>query len=201
VRRAGTFVPSSPPASNPTEAIPSARDTASGLGTSPLPKHRPAGEAVGPLDSCLFGIWNPDPDQFQELILRFYQQIPAISGITLEGTIDLAFYDDGTFFHTYSGVQGTGVVQGTTYTATWSGGTFGTWQAAAGVMSLTFTGSDIRVTLSPVPIPTTSPPIPTATVDANYDCAATTLAVEPPPTPGNLWPLPTDWTKVGDVAP
>jgi hypothetical protein len=157
--------------------------------------------SVGPLDSCLFGIWNPDPQQFQDLVLRLYRGISAISGLTLEGTIDLTFYDDGTFFHTYNGVKGTGIVDGVTYTATWSGGSFGTWEASGGVMSLTFTGSDIAVTLAPIPIPSPAPPIPTATVEATYDCRATNLVIDPPPTPGNLWPIPEDWTKVGSVAP
>ncbi|MEZ4503477.1 MAG: hypothetical protein R3C39_12695 [Dehalococcoidia bacterium] len=161
----------------------------------------PTPAASGPLDSCLFGIWNPDPQQFQDLVLRLYRQIPAITGITLVGTIDLTFDDDGTFFHTYSGVEGTGTVDGITYTATWSGGTFGTWEASGGVMALTFTGSDIVVTLSPVPIPVASPPIPTATVETSYNCGPTALEIVPPPTPLDLWPIPSDWTKVGDVAP
>jgi hypothetical protein len=163
-------------------------------------EEEPTPEA-GPLDSCLFGIWNPDPQQFQDLILRFYSRFPQLAGLSLEGTIDLTFNDDGTFSHTYSGVEGAAVVDGVSYTATWSGGTFGTWEASGGVMSLTFTGSDIRVTLAPIPIAVPSPGIPTTTVEATYDCGATTLAVDPPPTPGNLWPLPEDWTKVGNVAP
>jgi hypothetical protein len=150
---------------------------------------------TGPLDACLFGTWNPDPQQFQDLILTLYRTIPGISGLTLQGTIDLTFSDDGTFTHVYNGVEGSGTVQGQTIEGSWAGGTFGRWEASGGLLTLTFTGSDIVVTVGPT---TARPPgIPTESVDAPYTCGSTAVEFQPPDTPGNLWPLPENWTKVG----
>lgn len=77
----------------------------------------------------------------------------------------------------------------------WSGGTFGRWEASGGLLTLTFTGSDIVVTVGP--ITASSPGIPTESVDAPYTCGATTVEFDPPDTPRGLWPLPKNWTKVG----
>lgn len=152
-------------------------------------------EAEGPLDACLFGTWNPDPDQYQDFLLTLYRTLP-ISLLTLEGTLDLTFTEDGAFSQAYNGTKGSGVIGGETYEAQFLGASFGTWEAAGGVVTLTFTGSDISAIVNG--IPAVAPPIPTATVEAGYTCGASDLVVDPPPgTPGPLFPLPTDWSKVG----
>jgi len=149
--------------------------------------------ASGPLDACLFGTWNPDQGQLEDFLLTLYRAIAT--NVTLDaGTIDLSFTDEGEFSQVYNGIQGSGQAGGVAVTMKWSGGSFGTWEASGGVLTLNFTGSDIAVNVNG--IDATAPSIPAATVEAGYTCGPTTLVVEPPPgVPGAAWPLPTDWNK------
>jgi hypothetical protein len=150
---------------------------------------------AGPLDACLFGTWNPGQEDLEDFLLTLYRAIAT--GVTLDaGTIDLNFGEDGSFSQVYNGIAGSGTRGGVTYEMEWSGGSFGTWEASGGVLTLNFTGSNIGVVVNGVPA--TAPSIPEATVEAGYSCDGSTLTVDPPPgVPGAAWPLPREWFKAG----
>lgn len=150
--------------------------------------------ATGPLDACLFGTWNPDRIQLEDLLLTLYRAYA--SNVTLDdaGTIDLTFTDEGEFSQVYNAIKGSGDAGGETITMEFFGGSFGTWEATGGVLILNFTGSDISVDVNGNRA--VAPSIPAATVEAGYTCGATALVVDPPPgVPGPQWPLPRDWEK------
>lgn len=150
---------------------------------------------AGPLDACLFGTWNPDPEQFADLILTQYRGL-GVTVTSLEGTIGLTFNADGSFAQDYVGVVGSGTIAGETGTAALAGGSFGTWTAVGGVITLSIEGGSVDVTLNgegpggqPVPGGTTAL--------GGYTCGPTTLEIDPPEIAGGLLPFPTDWSKTG----
>ncbi len=147
---------------------------------------------AGPLDACLFGIWNPDPEQFRDLMLTQYESL-GMTGVELAGTIALAFNEDGSYSQDYVGVVASGTVLGETGTATLSGGAFGTWSASGGVITLNIEGGAFDATLNGEGFGS-GPPLQPTSVQGGYTCGPTTLEIDPPTIAGGLLPFPTDWT-------
>lgn len=176
-----------------TVGLGSGSDTTSTTTTAPSATTTSAVTEAGGGSDCLVGTWNPDPVQLEDFLLTLYRPYASDASVD-SGTIDLIFGEDSSFAQNYNGVAGSGTAAGTAITMEFTGGSFGTWEASGGQITITFEGSDIGVVVNGVPA--TAPGIPPGEVTAAFACDGSDLRIEPPSAfAGGFWPLHRDWMR------
>ncbi len=154
--------------------------------------------AVGATGPCPGGLWQADPEATADLLVTLYREFEIADPTYEGGPIQMSFFDDGTFRFDYLKTTFTETIDGFLARFVLNGGSYGTWEAAGGMLTVQIEGQDIQLDLylDGVLSLTNTPPGGTGGGSVPYACDGNDVLNIDPTFEQPFWPYPRKWSRV-----